>query len=210
MLCYVNFCNWWSSFLMYETWLVITMQLLVSHITIYLLVFLGFFSILWIKSIYKWSQKNNFDLTGFPVCHRRKRRHILAGHMWTLRPPPEQMEHGGQHEQKASGGGGSGAQRIPLCCWWVQEEEIPLTHWGRMTHICIGKLTIIASDNGLLAGRHQAIIWAIAGILLMGPLDTNFSETLIGIQTFSFKKMHLKISYAKWRPFCRGLNVLKP
>ena len=24
-----------------------------------------------------------------------------------------------------------------------------LTHWGRVTHICVGKLTIIGSDNGL-------------------------------------------------------------
>ena len=78
-----------------------------------------------------------------------------------------------------------------------------------MTHICVSKLTNIASDNGLSHGRRQAIIWTSAGILLIGPLGTNFSEILIGIQTFSFKKMHLKMSSAKWRPFCPGLNVLK-
>ena len=83
-----------------------------------------------------------------------------------------------------------------------------LTHWGRATHICVAKLTTIGSDNGLSPGRRQAIIWTIAGILLIGPLGTNFSEILIGIQTFSFKKMHLKISSAKWRPSCLGLNVL--
>ena len=76
-----------------------------------------------------------------------------------------------------------------------------LTHWGRVTHICVGKLTFIGSDNGLSPGRRQAIIWTNAGILLIRPLGTNFSEILIGIQTFSFKKMHLKISSAKWRPF---------
>ena len=76
-----------------------------------------------------------------------------------------------------------------------------LTHWGRATHICVGKLTTIGSDNSLSPGRRQAIIWTIAGILLIGPLKTNFSEILIGIQTFSFKKMHLKMSCAKWRPF---------
>ena len=32
-----------------------------------------------------------------------------------------------------------------------------LTHWGRVTHICIGNLTIIGSDNGLSPGRRQAI-----------------------------------------------------
>ena len=83
-----------------------------------------------------------------------------------------------------------------------------LNHWGRATHICVGKLTIIGSDNGLSPGRRQAIIWTIAGILLIGPLGTNFSEILIGIQTFSFKIMRLKVSSAKWRPFCLGLNEL--
>ena len=84
-----------------------------------------------------------------------------------------------------------------------------LTHWGRATHICVGKLTTIGSDNGLSPGRRQAIIWTIAGILLIGPLGTNLSEILIGIQTFSFKKIHLKMSSAKWRPSCLGLNVLR-
>ena len=83
-----------------------------------------------------------------------------------------------------------------------------LTHWGRVTHICVGKLTIIGSDNGLSPERRQAIIWTNAGILLIGPLGTNFSEILIEIQIFSYMKMHLKMSFAKWRPFCLGLNVL--
>ena len=77
-----------------------------------------------------------------------------------------------------------------------------------MTHICVGKLTIICSVNGLSPGRRQAIIWTNTGLLLIRHLETNFSEILIGIQTFSFKKMHLKMSSAKWRPFCIGLNVL--
>ena len=82
-----------------------------------------------------------------------------------------------------------------------------LTHGGRVTHMCVGKLTIIGSDNGLSPGRRQAIIWTNAGILLIGPLGTNFNEILIGIQIFSFKKMHLKMSSVKWRPFCIGLIV---
>ena len=77
-----------------------------------------------------------------------------------------------------------------------------------MMHICVGNLTIIGSDNGLSPGRRQAIIWTNAGILLIGPLGTNFSEILIEIHTFSFNKMHLKMSSTKWRPFCPGLNVL--
>ena len=73
----------------------------------------------------------------------------------------------------------------------------PLTHWGRVTHICVGNLTIIGSDNGLSPGRRQAITWTNVGILLIGPLGTNFSEMLIEIHTFSFKKIHLKMSSGK-------------
>ena len=83
-----------------------------------------------------------------------------------------------------------------------------LTNWGRVTHICVGNLIIIGSDNGLSLGRRQAIIWTNAGILLIGPLGTKLSEILIAILTFSFKKMRLNVSSAKWRPFCPGLNVL--
>ena len=56
-----------------------------------------------------------------------------------------------------------------------------LTHWGRVTHTCVNKLTISGSDNGSSPGRRQAIIWINARILLIGPLGTNFSEILIEI-----------------------------
>ena len=84
-----------------------------------------------------------------------------------------------------------------------------LTHWGRVTHIRVVKLTIIASYNGLSPGRRQAIIWTNAGILLIGPLGTKFNKILIEIHTFSFKKMLLKMSSSKWRPFFLGPNVLR-
>ena len=83
-----------------------------------------------------------------------------------------------------------------------------LTHRGRVTHICVSDLTSISSDNSLSPGRRQAIIRTNAGILLIRPLETNLSEILIKIWIFSFKKMGLKVSSAKWRPFCIGLNVL--
>ena len=54
-----------------------------------------------------------------------------------------------------------------------ESAYILLTHWGRVTHIYVGKLTIIGSDNGLSPGRHQAIIWTDAGILLIGPIGTS-------------------------------------
>ena len=77
---------------------------------------------------------------------------------------------------------------------------LDLINWGRVTHICVSNLTIIGSDNGLSPGRQQAIIWTNAGILLFGPLGTNFSEILVGIQTFSFRKMHLEMTFISSRP----------
>ena len=67
-----------------------------------------------------------------------------------------------------------------------------LTHWNRVTHIRVSKLTTIGSDNGLSPGRLKAIIWTNAGILSTGPSGINFSEILLKIHTFSFKKMSLK------------------
>ena len=92
-----------------------------------------------------------------------------------------------------------------ICTWstsWL------LTHWGRVMDICVSKRTLIGSYNGLSPSRRQAIIWTNAGILLIGPSGTIFSENLIEIHTFSFKKMHLKMSSGKWRPSCLGLNEI--
>ena len=83
-----------------------------------------------------------------------------------------------------------------------------LTHWGRVTHIYVTKISIIGSGNGLSSDRRQAIIWTNAGILLIGTLGTNVNEILIEIDKCSFKNIHLKMSSGKWRPFCLGLNVL--
>ena len=77
-----------------------------------------------------------------------------------------------------------------------------------MTHICVSKITIIGSDDGLSAGRRQAIIWTNDGIILIGYLGANFTVILIEIYTFAFKKIHMKMSSAKRRPYYPGLNVL--
>ena len=105
--------------------------------------------------------------------------------------------------------------------WWIPNKRcqqcsaqlenvliLTLTHWGRVTHICVGKATIIGSENGLSPGRRQAIIWTNAGKLLVATLGTNFNEILIECYSFSFKKMHIKISSGKWRPSCLCFNVL--
>ena len=96
------------------------------------------------------------------------------------------------------------------CSFMVwRKNTSTLTHWGQVTHICIGKLTIIGSDNGLLPGRNQAIIWTNAGILLIGPSGTNFSLIFIEIRRFSFQKMNFKMSSGKCRPSCLCLKGLR-
>ena len=82
------------------------------------------------------------------------------------------------------------------------------THRGRETQLCVSEHANIGSDNGLSPNRRQTIILTNAGILLIELLGTNSNENLIEIHTFSIKKMHLKMSSGKWRPFFLGLNVL--
>ena len=70
----------------------------------------------------------------------------------------------------------------------ILHYTVCLNHWGWVTHICVSKLTIIGSDNGLSTRRCQAIIWTNAGILLIGPSGTNFIE----IHIFHSRKCILK------------------
>ena len=74
-----------------------------------------------------------------------------------------------------------------LVIWWMDcfgihtrtshfQPTVQLTHWGRVTHLCVSYFTIIGLNNGLLPGRRQAIVWTNAGILLIEHLATNFSE----------------------------------
>ena len=99
---------------------------------------------------------------------------------------------------------------VKLCTFGklFYQLKADLIHWARVTHMCVSKLTIIASDNALSPGRRQTIIWTNDGIMLIRTLGTYFSEILIEIMIFLLKKMRLKVSSAKWRPCCLGLNVL--
>ena len=49
--------------------------------------------------------------------------------------------------------------RFKIIKLWLQP------HIQIMTHICVSKLNIIGSDNGLSPGLRQAIIWTNADIL---------------------------------------------
>ena len=137
------------------------------------------------------------------ICHCHVWNYVIMNHAITmlLLHPVSLLATSTQHvltDYHSSGSSFNYRDQVNTC----------LTYWGPVTHICISKLTITGSDNGLSPGRRQAIIWTNAGILLIGPLGTNFSQVLIEIHKFSFKKMRLKVSSGKWRPCCLGLNVL--
>ena len=89
------------------------------------------------------------------------------------------------------------SKSLSSCSRWCHQKPSCLTHWSRVTHICVGNLAIIDSDNGLSPGRRQAITRTNVGILLIGPLGTNFSEMFSEIHIFSLKKIHLKMSSGK-------------
>ena len=73
-----------------------------------------------------------------------------------------------------------------------------LTHSGFVTHLSINDLHWFRQWLGTW---HQAITWTSY------DLWTNFCEIWTKIQNLSIKKIHLKISSAKWRPFCSCLSV---
>ena len=85
----------------------------------------------------------------------------------------------------------------------INHQEI-LTHLPRVPHIwnvsalvqLIMKCVSIGSVNGLSPLRRQTITWINAGLLSTGLRRTNFSEILIGILSFSFTHMYLKLSSA--------------
>ena len=68
----------------------------------------------------------------------------------------------------------------------------------------------IGPGNGLSPVRRQAITLTNAAVLSIEPSGTNFSEIRIAIRNISFMKMSLKMSFAKWRPFCPGGDELIP
>ena len=133
---------------------------------------------------------------------------VVACHLFSIIPPPEQCWLTSNWKKKMCLKMSSTKYFVHTQCVTMGKRHMALTHWGWVTHMCVSKLTIIGSDNGLLPGQRQAIIWTNVGILLIIPLGTNFSEILIEIYTYSFKKMHLKISSRKWQPYYLGLHVL--
>ena len=90
--------------------------------------------------------------------------------------------------------------------WTPLESSMALlTHWGRVTHICVGNLPIIGSDNGLSPDRRQAIIWTNAGI--RNKFQWNFNQNYnIFIQENAFENVVWKTAAILSRPQCVKLT----
>ena len=79
-----------------------------------------------------------------------------------------------------------------------------------MTHVCVSKLGHYCfkqcRDAYLAAIYYMDQCWL--GILSIQTLKTHFGTFWIKIHVFSYKKMVLERSPAKWRPFCSFRNAL--
>ena len=73
-----------------------------------------------------------------------------------------------------------------------------------MTHICVSKIIIIGSDNGLLPSHYLNQCWNIVNWNIGNKLQWNCNPN----QYISIQEMHFKMSSAKWLPPYLSLNVL--
>ena len=82
-----------------------------------------------------------------------------------------------------------------------------LTHWGRVTHICISKITIIGSDNGLspwtAPSHYLNQCWNIVNWTLGNKLQWNLNRNLyIFIQENPLENVVWKMAAILSRPQC--------
>ena len=69
--------------------------------------------------------------------------------------------------------------------------------------MCVSKLTIIGSDNGLSSEQHQAIIWTNAGILFILTLGTTSREIVNEIHNIYSRKCIWKCCLFSFNNFFR-------
>ena len=84
-----------------------------------------------------------------------------------------------------------------------------LTHWGRATHICVSKLTIIASANGLSPGRRYYLkqCWHIVNKTLRNKFQWNLNRNSdIFFQENAFENVVWKMGSILSRPQCVNNN----
>ena len=83
----------------------------------------------------------------------------------------------------------------------LADDIFKLTHWGRVTHICVSKLTINGSDNGLSPGRQ---CWNIVNGAFRNKLQWNFNrKAYIFISRKCSRKCRLwNIGRSVWASMC--------
>ena len=82
-----------------------------------------------------------------------------------------------------------------------------VTHWGRVTHICIGKLTISGSDNGLSSwsppSHYQNQCWDIVNWNIKNKLQWNLKQNSDNcIQENAFENVVWKMAAILSRSQC--------
>ena len=97
-------------------------------------------------------------------------------------------------------------------CWWRVGERpvgcprnkrgVMLTHWGRMMHICVSKLTTIGSDNSLSPPSHYLNQWwNIVNSNLRNKLQWNHKQnSSIFIQENAFENVVCEMASISSRP----------
>ena len=154
------------------------------------------------------------EARAYVVYHSRKIsvKTLIFGHQWNLK----KNNHWFMAKCVIS------SHTIPVVYVFQCNFFFKLSHWGRMTHICVNKVTIISSDNnkvtiissdnGLSPERRQAIVWTNAEILLIGTLGIIFSEIVHGNSNILCKKCTWKCRLRNGVHFAsmclRGLSVL--
>ena len=105
----------------------------------------------------------------------------------------------------------SNAENVSI--WWRHRGIISrhschvLTRWGRVTHICVGHLTIINSNNGLFSwsapNQYLNQWWNIVNWTLGNKLQWKFSRnSYIFVQRNAFENVTCKIPSISSRPQC--------
>ena len=78
-------------------------------------------------------------------------------------------------------------------------------HWGRVTHTCVSKLTIIGSEKGLSPGRHHFLnqCWNIVNCTIRIKLQWNLNQnSYIFIQEKAFEIVVCQNGSHLSRPRC--------
>ena len=84
-------------------------------------------------------------------------------------------------------------------CW--------LTHWGRVTHICISKIAIVGSDNGLAPARRHYLnqCWNIVNWTLGNKFQWNLNRNLYTfIQENVFENVWKMAAILSWPQCVKG------